>query len=177
MELVDNPSLISVARITRPRGNRGEVLAVLHTDFPARFEILRQVWVEVSDRSRKRLTIEKSWIHNGRLVLKFSGIDSISAAEHLSGAWVMVEASQAVNLPEGSYFDHDLIGCKIVDCRGEILGTVEEILRLSGNFQLVVRGRRGEFLVPAVEAICREVSIRDKIIRVDLPEGLMDLNQ
>ena len=89
----------------------------------------------------------------------------------------MVELANAVPLPEGTYFDHDLVGCAVCSLDGEDLGKVKEVLRISGNNQLVVTGKRGEFLLPAVEGICREVSIEEKRIVVELPEGLIDLNK
>ncbi len=177
MEQAEHPSFISIARIARPRGNRGEVLADLYSDFPARFESLLEVWVEFPDRRRERLTIEESWIHKNRLVLKFAGTETISAAEKFAGAWVQVEAERAVPLPEGTYFDHDLVGCNVLDVDGKVLGSVREVLRVAGNTQLVVERRGSEFMVPAVGEICVEVSISKKQIRVNLPKGLIDLNE
>jgi 16S rRNA processing protein RimM len=103
-------------------------------------------------------------------------VNSISQAEALVGAWVQLEAARAVALPEGTYFDHELVGCRVVDASGANLGTVVEILRIPGNHQLVVRGDRGEYLIPANGDACREVSIAERRIVADLPEGLMDLN-
>ncbi len=177
MEQAAQPSFIAIARIVRTRGNRGEVLADLHTDFPARFDSLEQVWLEWPDGSRECLRLEESWEHKGRRVLKFSGIDSISSAERLAGAWLKVEAASAATLPEGTYFDHDLIGCSVWSTAGEELGTVREVLRISGNHQLVVDGRHGEFMVPVASGFCTEISVAEKRILVDLPEGLIDLNK
>lgn len=171
------PSFIAIARIVRPRGNRGEVLAELHTDFPARFDPLGNVWIEFSDGRRRGFVLEETWEHKGRRVLKFAGIDTIAAAETLVGAWVEVEADRAVRLPEGSYFDHDLVGCTVRDVRGAHLGRVKEVLRIAGNNQLVVEGPSGEILIPAVSGICTEISIDRKEIVVDPPEGLIDLNK
>jgi 16S rRNA processing protein RimM len=171
------PSYIAIARIARTRGNRGEVLADSYTDFPDRFLLLSEVWVALPDGSREQLALESSWEHSGRPVLKFAGIDSISSAERLVGAWIEIEANQAVELPEGTYFDHDLIGCTVRNVSGEHLGTVKEILRIAGNHQLVVEREGKEYMIPAVPAICRDVSISEKRILVDLPEGLMDLNK
>jgi 16S rRNA processing protein RimM len=171
------PSHIAIARIVRTRGNRGEVLAELHTDFPARFSLLPRVWVAFPDGRRESLALENCWQHQGRQVLKFRGFDSITAAEALVGAWVEVEADQAVTLPKGTYWDRDLVGCSVRSAGGEALGTVAEVMRIGGNHQLVIQGPRGEFLVPAVAAICREISISRREIVVDLPEGLMDLNK
>jgi 16S rRNA processing protein RimM len=153
------------------------VLAELHTDFAGRFEHLGEIWLEYPDQRRERRILESSWPHRGRVVLKLSGTNSIAEAETLAGAWIEVEVDQAVSLPEGTYFDHDLIGCLLYSANGEELGTVSEILHIPGNDQLVVQGKRQEVLIPATSDICREVSVERKRIIVDLPEGLMDLNE
>jgi 16S rRNA processing protein RimM len=177
VEQESRPPFIAIARIARTRGNRGEVLADLYTDFPSRFALLSEVWLELSTGQRELLKLENAWEHKGRPVLKFAGVDTISAAEELVGAWVEIESDQAVPLSEGTYYDHELIGCRVQDLDGRDLGTVSEILHIAGNSQLVVNGFCGEFLVPANEHICREISIDEKLIVLDLPEGLIDLNK
>jgi len=162
---VESGSFIAVARIVKTRGVRGEVLAEIHSDFPARFQYLRLL-----------VTLEHSWQHKGRQVLKVSGVDSVEQAEKLVGAWVQVESKHAVALPEGAYFDHDLIGCLLRTPGGQPVGIVKDIMRIAGNHQLVVEGQHGNYLVPASAGICKEVSIERKEIVVDLPEGLIDLN-
>jgi 16S rRNA processing protein RimM len=90
---------------------------------------------------------------------------------------VLVDLRDAVPLEEGEYYDHDLVGCRVVDVAGAVLGTVREILKAAGNAVLIVDGPRGEILIPAVADFCRHVSVADKTIVVDLPEGLLDLNR
>ena len=171
-------SFIAIARITRTRGNKGEVLVELFTDFPDRFNALEEVWLEFDDGRRRQISLENTWEHKGRRVLKFVGVDSISAAEALVGCWVEVPAEQSVQLPEGTYFDHDLIGCLVEDVQGCHLGVVNEILRIAGNSQLVIKKSFGkELLIPAVGSICKSISISEKRIIVDPPEGLMDLDK
>jgi 16S rRNA processing protein RimM len=171
----ERPSHLVIARIVRTRGNRGEVLADLYTDFPARFNLLTEVWLVFADGRRLHLALENTWEHKGRAVLKFARTDTISAAEQLVGAWVEIETGEAVVLPEGTYYDHELVGCKVVDCGGQELGTVKEVLKIPGNDQLVVHGST-EFLIPAKEGICVEILVDEKRILVDLPEGLIELN-
>jgi len=171
------PSFLAIARIVRPRGNRGEVLVELHTDFPARFRLLKRVWVEFPDGRRESLGLENCWEHQGRMVLKFAAVDSIAEAEGLTGAWVQIESDQAVPLPEGSYWDRDLIGCTLRTADGAQVGVVTDVMRITGNDTLVVRGEHGEYLVPVVSAICRAICIERKEILVDLPAGLTDLNR
>jgi 16S rRNA processing protein RimM len=177
VEPIDRPAFLAIARITRPRGNRGEVIADLCTDFPERFNLLRQVWLEFGDQHRERVLLEACWMQKGRPVLKFAGIDSISEAERLAGTWVEVESAEATPLPYGSYFDHDLVGCSVTTIDGRILGRVTDILRIAGNSQLVVEDGQVELLIPAVEAFCKQVSIATKEILVDIPEGLIELNR
>jgi len=171
-------SFIAIARIARTRGNRGEVLADLHTDDQDRFDDLDEVWLEFDDdrrQARTRKTLEDVWEHKGRKVLKFEGVDTISDAEAWVGCWVMIPADQAMELPEGTYFNHDLVGCAVSDLDGTPIGKVSRVLDIAGNTQLVVRGGGREYLIPAVKDICVEISIPDKRIIIDPPEGLMDL--
>jgi 16S rRNA processing protein RimM len=149
----------------------------LHTDFPARFQLLDRVWLAFPDGRRESFELENCWEHQGRLILKFGSIDSISDAERLAGAWVEIEAEQAVPLPQDTYWDRDLVGCSLRDRAGNTLGVVTEVMRIMGNSQLVVRGDKGEFMVPMAASICIGISIARKEILVDLPEGLVDLNQ
>ena len=171
-------SFIAIARIARTRGNRGEVLADLYTDHPDRFDDLDEVWLESGDgRRRTQKKLEDAWEHKGRKVLKFEGVNTISDAEDWVGCWVTVPSDQVVELPEGTYFNHDLVGCSVICLDGTPIGTVSEVLDIENNSQLVVRGGGREYLVPAVKSICVEVSISDKRITIDPPEGLMDLGK
>ena len=171
------PSRIAIARIARTRGNRGEVLAELYTDFPARFEALEDVWLEAASGECTRATLEGAWEHRGRVVLKFVGYDSISAAEALVGSWVTVDSCDEVQPPPGAFFDHELVGCRVQDTRGQVLGEVSDVLRIPGNHLLVITGAQGEVLIPVSESICRTISVERREIVVDPPEGLLDLNR
>ncbi len=177
MEPDTQPSYIAIARIARTRGNRGEVLADMYTDFPDRFHALEEVWLEFADGRRMRVALKEAWEHQGRQVLKFAGIDDIGAAEALVGCWVQIPSEQAVKLPEGTYFDHDLIGCLVQDIHGTAVGVVDDILRIAENSLLVVKGSGREHLIPAVASICVRISIEEKQILIDPPEGLLDLGK
>ncbi|MEJ2110197.1 MAG: ribosome maturation factor RimM [Acidobacteriota bacterium] len=170
-------SRITIARIVRTRGNRGEVVVESLTDFPDRFDELEEVLLEFENRDLGKIQLDFTWEHKGRRVLKFKGIDSIDSAQKLVDCLVQVPKDEAVELPEGTYFDHDLIGCTVEDSNEKTLGVVDSILRISGNNQLVVKNKNKEFLIPAVGSICKQISIEKQRIIVDPPEGLMDLNE
>ena len=164
--------LVAIARITRPRGIRGELVAEVLTDFPERFDGLEKVTALLGDGMRE-LKIEKAWFQNERIVLKFSGVNSIEAAEDLRNAEICVPESDTVALDEGEFFDWQLEGCEAVTIDGETLGTVKELMRTGGTEILVVEGDR-EYLIPFAESICTKVDVENKRIVVDPPEGLLE---
>lgn len=174
-EDVREDDLISVARIARPQGLRGEVIADLLTDFPERFARLARVYVKRADGRLLLLDLENSRPHKGRVALKFAGCDSVSGAEELRDARVMVPRDQLVKLPEDTYYDFDLIGCEAISVEGQYLGRVEQVRNYGAAPLLVVRDGARELLIPLVLSICVEISIERKRIVVNPPEGLLDL--
>jgi 16S rRNA processing protein RimM len=174
-EDVSEDDLISVARIARPQGHRGEVIADLLTDFPERFARLARVYVKRADGRLLLLDLENSRPHKGRVALKFAGCDSVSGAEELRGARVMVPRDQLVELPEDTWYDFELVGCEAVSVDGQNLGRVEEVRNYGAAPLLVVRDGARELLIPLVLSICVEISTERKRIVVNPPEGLLDL--
>ena len=166
-------NLIAIARITRPRGIRGELVAEVLTDFPERFDDLKNATAVLPNGGRRELKIENAWFQNERVVLKFDGIDSIEAGEELRDAEICVSESDAVELEEGEFFDWQLEGCEALTVGGVSLGTVKELMRTGGTEVLVIEGEK-EYLVPFAESICTEVDIENKRIVIDPPEGLLE---
>ena len=171
---------VSIAHLTRPRGRRGELAAVALSDHAERFQQLDEVFLvgaeSFPDEVRK-FRVEEVWEHGNRLVFKFRGIDSISETEGLRGADVCIPAAERFPLPEGEYYQSDLVGCVVRELDdGRELGRVEAFLEVGGNGVLQVNGPRGELLVPFAREICVEVDPDSQRIGVRLPKGLEDLN-
>ncbi|CAN5424013.1 MAG: ribosome maturation factor RimM [Pyrinomonadaceae bacterium] len=166
--------LVAIARISKPRGLRGEVVADVLTDFPERFEALPDVIGLFPDSEQRELKIEKFFFQKGRVVLKFSGYDSIESAETLRNVEVCIAETDAAELSDGEFFDWQLIGCAVQTIEGEPIGSVSEVMRTGGTEILVVQGETKEYMIPFAEAICKEVDVDRKTIRVDAPEGLLD---
>jgi 16S rRNA processing protein RimM len=122
------------------------------------------------------LEVESVWRHRGALIVKFRGIDSISAAERLEGAEVRIPLEQRAPLAEGEYYQSDLVGCEVIDRRsGQLLGVVKALEEYGGPGLLVVEGPR-ELMIPFARAICPEIDVAGRRILVELPEGLADLS-
>lgn len=167
---------VTVALLGKPRGNRGEVTALAFSNKPERFETLREVYVfAVGAATPERLQVESTWFHQGTLIFKFQGIDTISAAEALARSEVRIPLSERTALEPGEFFQSDLIGCEVVDRRtGERLGFVEDWDDAGGSGLLVVAG---DLLIPFARSICVEIDPPARRIAVELPEGLKDLNR
>lgn len=166
--------LVAIARIVRTRGLKGEVVADILTDFPERFEGLEGVTAVRESGERLELKIEKFWFQNNRLILKFAGFNSIESCETLRNVEICVPESEAVELEAGEYFDWELADCTVETQSGEPLGKVREVVRTGGTELLVVVGETKEFLIPFANAICVEVDVEKKLIRIDPPDGLLE---
>lgn len=163
---------ITLARIVRPRGLKGEVIAESESN-PERIQAYPRLTL---DPPGDPCRIESAWEHQGRLVLKFAGVDSLEHAETLRDAEVRAPAEDRPPAPAGEHYLEDLIGCTIIDgTSGEPLGQVADCLEYGGPLLLQVKRDKRELLIPFVRDFCKEIDIHAKRITVELPEGLKDL--
>jgi 16S rRNA processing protein RimM len=164
---------VTVAILGRVRGRKGELVAAPLCK-PERMEQLREVYVFGDSESGTLYTIEEAWWHEGRLIVKFAGVDSISQAETLAGSELRIPASERPILEPGEYYQSDLIGCEVIERgSGESLGRVTKFAESGGPGLLEV----GDLMIPFARAICVEIDPEHKRILVDLPEGLKDVNR
>ena len=167
--------LISIARIARPQGIRGEVIADLLTDFPERFATLETARLKKPNGDLLSLRLENARPHKGRILLKFAGYDTMNAAEALRDARVMVSHDQLVKLPEDSFYDFDLIDCEVTTKDGQSVGRVGNVHNYGAAPLLVVEAGDKEHLIPLASSICIEIDVAQKRIVIDPPEGLLEL--
>ena len=175
MSEADN-DLVVVARVARTRGLRGEVVADLYTDFPKRFADLEQVIAVGPDGSRRSLQIEEHWFQGNRIVFKFASYDSIDEAKELTGYQLAVPEAERIELAADHFYEWELVGCRVESVDGTSIGVVSEVLKTGGVEVLLIAGDAGrEYMVPMAHEICVEIDIAQKRIRIDPPEGLLEL--
>ena len=175
MSQTEQPEYLTIARIRRVWGRRGEVAAEILTDFPDRFQPQTE-FVLLLRGARQTLALENAWAHKGLLNLKFAGFDSITAAEALVGAEIQIPLDSRRELQPGEIYLSDLVGCAVME-DGAVLGEVEAIEQTGAAPLLQVRTADGELLIPFAEEICRTVDLEHKQVHVKLPAGLKELNQ
>jgi len=118
------------------------------------------------------MEIEHAWMHGDQLILKFRGVDTISAAETLAGAEVAIAFEQRAALGEDEYYESDLIGCEVFDPAGRSLGRVTDFEETGGTPLLHI----GDLLIPFAKSICVTIDPAIKRILINPPPGLLDLN-
>lgn len=185
-----------LARVRRPQGRKGEVFAEILTDFPEKFAERRRLWL-VAERDAKVRSLGKEitsgpagpremkllnhWLHKGGVVFHFAGIESISAAEELTGLGVAIPQAERTKLEENEAYIGDLMGCVLVNVAGSVpveVGMIEDVDRSAGPVaMLIVKGAKGEIIVPFAKSYLRRIDLEQKRVEMDLPEGLVDLNR
>lgn len=166
---------VVVAGIVKPRGLRGELIARSQTDIPGRLESLGKAHAHLTNGQDIDVEVTEAWRHKDDWVLKFAGVDSIEQADTFRGAELWVPLSERSDLPDGEFFQSDLVGLSVIDAAtAKTLGVVDDVQQYGGPplLSLLYEGR--EVLIPFVPAICI-VDLPAKVVRVTLPDGLLEL--
>ena len=164
-----------VGRVARVQGLRGEVIINPETDFPdARFRPGQEIWV-AREGGPQRLRIGAVRFYRERPVVSFAGIDSIDQATTLTGADLRVPVDELARLPAGTFYRHDLVGCRVATSAGVDVGIVTDLEGPIEASRLVVSRGDQQVLIPFVNEICTFVAPTERRIIITPPDGLLDL--
>lgn len=166
---------VTVAKVARPQGRKGEVAAALLTDFPELFATRKRLFALDASGHRRELELEDYWPHKGRIILKFKGIDSISDAETLAGQEIQIPRQERAALEGDAVYLSDLIGCTVYDA-GRQVGRVEDVQFGAGEAPLLVVKGVKEYLIPFAGEYLEKVLPEQKRIEMKLPEGMLELD-
>jgi 16S rRNA processing protein RimM len=169
---------ITLARVVKTQGRRGEVAGEIYSDVPGRFALGMRLLAlpREPNKIRRELEVQDFWPHKGLLVFKFAGVDSISEAETLVGCELQVPQSQRSELQAGWNYVSDLVGCSVLD-RGRDIGRIEDVEFGAGEAPLLmVRDGARLVEIPFAEAYLDSVDLERRQVRMNLPEGLLEVN-
>jgi 16S rRNA processing protein RimM len=173
---------VLLARIVRPQGRHGEVLADIFTDFPEHFAQRKRLFLRPSAKGQadamREVKVVSHWLHKGRVVLKFAQVDSMTEAENLRGFDVVIPREERMPLAGDAVYVSDLLGARVIDVSRGGFTDAGEITDVEpegpGPAMLVIRTLAGdELLIPFVRAYLRKMDIEGKRLEMDLPEGLL----
>jgi len=168
-ESEERPRFLVIGEILRPQGVKGKLKVRVLTDFPEHFRGLKRAYL---GQTLRPVIVEGVSLHQRYALLKFAGYDDRTSAETLRGAVVQIPIEEAPPLAQGEYYFYQIVGLAVWTVQGEYLGRVREVLVTGSNDVYVVRGPRGEILLPAIEEVIREVDVEAGRLMVRLLEGL-----
>ena len=165
---------VTVGRIGRPHGIRGDVVVGVRTDEPElRFAVGSRLETDRADVGP--LTVAAVRWQSGELIVRFRGIRDRTSAGELRGTWLSVDSGTLAPTGDPDEFrDHDLVGLCVRTVDGAEVGVVEDVLH-HGQDTLIVRAASREILVPFVKAIVTSVDVEAGVLVIDPPPGLLDL--
>jgi len=169
-------SLITVGKILRSHGIRGEVKVVPTTDWH-RFKDLHSLCLALPGKAGKWIKIEQVRIQQSGVILKISGVENRSQADTLRGAELRTREKELPSLPEGHYYIHDLVGVTVKTVLGKEIGTVVDVIQMPAQDIYVVDVDSKEIMIPAVKNFIKRVDIQKREIWVDPIEGLIDSDE
>jgi 16S rRNA processing protein RimM len=168
---------VTVGRIGRPHGIRGDVVVGVRTDEPE-LRFAKGSRLDTDPVGLGPLTVAGIKWHSGELLVRFAGISDRDAAAELRGTWLRVDsATIAPPADPDEFHDADLIGLAVRTVAGAQVGTVDDVLH-PGQDVLVVKAADGrEIMVPFVKAIVPDVDVKSGFLVIDPPDGLLDLEE
>ncbi len=166
--------LCLIGTIVAAHGIRGAVKVQSHSDVPGRFGRLEEVLVGASPEDVTTMTVADVSETGSRVLVHLSESADRDSAEALVGRNLYVTDQEMEEPPEGRYFIHDLIGCRMETPEGDARGTVRDVMLLPANDVYVVEYRGFEVLVPAVPDFIKSVNTAEKRIVVMPVPGLFE---
>ncbi len=167
------PPFLTVAQVMAPFGFKGEVRARILTDFPKRFAHLKTVYLgREGAPDPQAYILKRAHLHGQEVLLTLEGVHTPEQTDALRGLLVQVPTAEAVPLPEGQYYQYQILGLAVFTTGGEPLGRITDILPTGSNDVYVVRSEGGEVLLPAIAQVIREIDVAGGRIVVELMEGM-----
>lgn len=160
--MADPVELVAIGVIEKSFGVRGELRVRSLSDVPGRFEGLARVMLEAPSGTVREATIRSVRAMNGSYVLGMDVCSTPEEAAMFRGWTLKIPQGSAPPLPQGQYYEYELIGLAVQDETGRLVGTVEDILKTPGHHVFVVRGEDGEVLIPAAKDVVASVDVPGK---------------
>jgi 16S rRNA processing protein RimM len=165
---------VTIGRISRARGVKGEMVVVPFTDDPRRFGELKKVMI-LKGEVIKDFLVEEVRQFKGKVLLKLKGVEKPEEVKKLVGGFIEIEREQMVELPPGRYFVFDLIGLEVITTGGARIGKVKDVLSLPANDLYLVEGGGKEHHIPALKEVVKKIDLKKKEMIIEPIEGLLDL--
>ncbi|MDZ7672634.1 MAG: ribosome maturation factor RimM [Halanaerobiales bacterium] len=168
--------LVTLGKITKNQGNKGELRVAPYTDDLRRFELLESVYLVNPNQGEKtKKIIEDMWYHKSFVILKLQGIDDIGEALKYRNYEVMIKEDELLPLAEDEYYIEDLIDLEVMLLDDSRLGKVINVLDTKGTDILVVKDQKKEYMIPMSKEYIKEIDLENNKIYIDPVNKILDL--
>ncbi len=157
-------------------GIGGNVKVHSFSESLALYETGARIETGLPDGSTRSMTVVWARPHGKGLLMNLESVTDRDQAEKLVGAELFADKAMLPSLEEDTYYWFDLVGLKVVDTAGALLGSLDSIIPTVGNDIYVVKGTQGgqprELLIPAIGDVVLSIDLEGGTMVVDPPEGL-----
>ncbi|MFW5972170.1 MAG: ribosome maturation factor RimM [Bacillota bacterium] len=167
-------NMITIGKITKNQGNKGEVRVLPLTDFPDRFELLNSVYLVKDDITMEK-EIDNLRFHKNFVILKLTDVNNIEEALELRDFEVQIPDAELIPLEENEYYIDDLIDFTVLTSDGQKIGKVEEVVTTGGTDIFLVKGNDKDYMIPAALEIIIEIDEENYKMVVEPIPGLLEL--
>ncbi|RAS79860.1 ribosome maturation factor RimM [Priestia endophytica] len=166
---------LNVGKIVNTHGVRGEVRVISRTDFPEeRYKVGNELYI-FKDNEEIKVVVESHRQHKNFDLLTFEEYHNINQVEPFKNCLLKVPSSDLVELEEGEYYFHEIVGCEVYTEEGNLVGTIKEILATGANDVWVVKASgRKDILIPYIEEVVADINVEEKKVIINEMEGLLD---
>jgi 16S rRNA processing protein RimM len=163
---------VVIGIVRRARGVHGELVLESMSDVPDRFSDLERAYL-VTNSGPERVTVAEVRYVGNEVWLKLNEITQREQAQELRGATLEIDADERPALPEGTYYYDELEGMAVVDMKDQPIGRLTRVYPRGGQDVYGVETAHGEALIPANEAIVKQIDREKRRIVIDPPPGLL----
>lgn len=162
--------------VTKPYSFKGEVIIFLDTDVPKNYYNLDHVFLEIN-KQLVPFFIEKTKVQQNKqkIRVKFEGVETNDDTVRVVNKKVFLPLTLLPILGDNQFYYHEIVGFKVFNEKNEMLGNVLEVLDYTANRLISISINNKEALLPFNDSHIISVNKIDKIIKLNVPEGLMDL--
>ena len=166
-------SLLEIGKIVGTHGLRGDLKVRLTSGDPGLLMTLKQVHLRLPTGELMSVDISRQVLHKGQVLLHLLGCDSINQVEQMIGSQVLLAEDLLPELDDDEYYWGELEGLQVVDQDRGAIGQLQDLFNSTAHDTYVVRGRFGEILIPAVQQFILGIDLEERVMQVDLPEGMI----
>ncbi|GAA0353461.1 ribosome maturation factor RimM [Alkalibacterium iburiense] len=163
-----------VGKVVNTHGIKGEVRVISITNTPEDryYEGAPLTWFG-TDGSKEELTVRSHRVHKNFDLLTFENYYNINQVEKFVGGMLRISEDYLLELPDNTFYIHEVIGSRVIDDTGEEVGKVKEILSPGANDVWVIqRQNKKDLLIPYIESVVLDVDLENKVVTIHIMEGL-----